>query len=289
MSCSWRLGLMTSSLTIRNCFLQCKIRSEGNGAGEGEAEAELEQCVIEIEEKILALCYKETMALDFILNLFHSNFFHYTAPNECKSQSTNGRVYSPIRVEKVNPPQEREVITVPSSLRVNRSGDAGTVTRIERFEGSAKGASGLQCGFPGRPANGGTVNDATFYFYRDLATYQCADGFVLFGPSQRMCMKNGTWSGRLPTCEFNLARGKVSQQSLTLLNYRSDLAVDGDPETCSYTPRDTDSSRWWQVNLGRRYNIASVGIRINRGIYSCFLIASTFGLSLRVVHGDAVV
>ncbi|CAG0901622.1 unnamed protein product [Darwinula stevensoni] len=135
---------------------------------------------------------------------------------------------------------------------------AGTPTK------DIRGASGLRCRSPGQPANGWIVDKATSYFNRDLATYQCADGFVLFGPRQRMCLENGTWSGRLPTCEFNLARGKVSEQSLTSSNHLSDLAVDGDPGTCSYALRDTGSSRWWQVNLGRRSNIASVGIRIQR-------------------------
>ncbi|CAG0893228.1 unnamed protein product [Darwinula stevensoni] len=134
----------------------------------------------------------------------------------------------------------------------------------------ACGASGLRCGSPGQPTNGWIINNASSYFYRDLARYRCADGFVLFGPRQRMCLENGTWSGRLPTCEFNLARGKVSEQSLTPSNYLSDLAVDGDPGTCSCALRDTYS--WWQVNLGRRYNIASIDIRIQRGTYQAFTV-----------------
>ncbi|CAG0901159.1 unnamed protein product [Darwinula stevensoni] len=143
---------------------------------------------------------------------------------------------------------------------------AGTPTK------DIHGASGLRCGLPGQPANGWIINKATFYFYRGLTTYQCADGFVLFGSSQRMCLENGMWNGTVPTCEFDLAHGKASQQSLTLMNYRSDLAVDGDPETCSYTQRNKKSSRWWLVNLGRRYNVTYVGIRIERGTYQAFTV-----------------
>ena len=46
--------------------------------------------------------------------------------------------------------------------------------------------------------------------------------------------------------EENLAVGRATTQSDVLWSYGSELAVDGDPNTCSFTTRQ-EGQRWWQV------------------------------------------
>ena len=41
---------------------------------------------------------------------------------------------------------------------------------------------------------------------------------------------------------------KAATQSETLWNYDPNLAVDGDSNTCSFTPQ-SDVQRWWQVKM----------------------------------------
>ena len=50
--------------------------------------------------------------------------------------------------------------------------------------------------------------------------------------------------------EFNMALMKAATQSETLWNYDPNLAVDGDSNTCSFTPQ-SDVQRWWQVSTKR--------------------------------------
>ena len=69
----------------------------------------------------------------------------------------------------------------------------------------------------------------------------------------------------------NLALGKPSLQSSTLWNYDPGLAVDDDPDSCSFTPRSTDQ-RWWQVHLGDAVTIQSVAVTISPGSYQHFTI-----------------
>ena len=45
----------------------------------------------------------------------------------------------------------------------------------------------------------------------------------------------------------NLALGKPATQSDVLWSYKPGLAVDGDPNTCSFTSRE-ETPRWWQVS-----------------------------------------
>ena len=44
-----------------------------------------------------------------------------------------------------------------------------------------------------------------------------------------------------------MALKRTTSQSETLWSYDPDLAVDGDPNTCSFTPQ-SDVQRWWQVS-----------------------------------------
>ena len=48
--------------------------------------------------------------------------------------------------------------------------------------------------------------------------------------------------------EENLALQRPTTQSDILWSYGPDLAVDGDPNTCSFTTRQ-EGQRWWQVSL----------------------------------------
>ena len=43
-----------------------------------------------------------------------------------------------------------------------------------------------------------------------------------------------------------MALKRTASQSETLWNYDAGLAVDGDANTCSFTPQ-SDVQRWWQV------------------------------------------
>lgn len=45
---------------------------------------------------------------------------------------------------------------------------------------------------------------------------------------------------------YNMALRRTASQSETLWSYDAALAVDGDPNTCSFTPQ-SDVQRWWQV------------------------------------------
>lgn len=69
----------------------------------------------------------------------------------------------------------------------------------------------------------------------------------------------------------NLALGKSSLQSSTLWNYEPGLAVDSDPDSCSFTPRSSEQ-RWWQVHLGDASTVQAVAITISPGSYQKFTI-----------------
>ena len=63
---------------------------------------------------------------------------------------------------------------------------------------------------------------------------------------------------------------KAASQSETLWNYDPNLAVDGDSNTCSFTPQ-SDVQRWWQVS---------------EFFFSIFGLARQFASPLRPQCGD---
>ncbi|XP_069182423.1 uncharacterized protein [Procambarus clarkii] len=138
-------------------------------------------------------------------------------------------------------------------------------------EASAVLGEGHQCGRPGRPVNGTVSTSGRFYFPGERVVYKCLEGFILFGDEERTCQKNGSWGGEVPLCDFNLARGKRTLQSSTLWSYAPEMAVDGNPDTCSFTPRGPEP-RWWQVHLGHKFNVISVGVTISPGSMQEFTI-----------------
>ena len=47
--------------------------------------------------------------------------------------------------------------------------------------------------------------------------------------------------------------------------------MDGDVDTCSFTPKTPDQ-RWWQVHLRERSNIEAVAVAISTGSFQKFTI-----------------
>ena len=60
--------------------------------------------------------------------------------------------------------------------------------------------SGKDCGFPGRPGNGTTIGAEKFFYPGEEVTFECDNGYILFGGDRRICQEDGSWSGSLPEC-----------------------------------------------------------------------------------------
>ncbi|XP_018013552.1 uncharacterized protein LOC108670596 [Hyalella azteca] len=159
---------------------------------------------------------------------------------------------------------------------------AGALLLVALLLRAAAAAQGPEvvCGQPGRPINGTVSGDQPGdalgfplggYPAGAQVSYACVEGFVLFGDLQRTCLVNGSWSGEVPLCDFNVGAGKRSLQSGTLWSYSPGLAVDGSPDTCSFTPRGPDP-RWWQVHLGHKFNVIRVAVTISPGSLQEFTI-----------------
>ena len=57
----------------------------------------------------------------------------------------------------------------------------------------------VDCGHPGSPSNGeAEVSTTTF---ESEVYYTCDRGYNIDGMTRRFCQANGTWSGRLPSCQ----------------------------------------------------------------------------------------
>ena len=57
----------------------------------------------------------------------------------------------------------------------------------------------MDCGDLQDPSNGTVTLTGTTL--GSMATYECDDGFILMGLSQRTCNNSGEWNGTAPTCE----------------------------------------------------------------------------------------
>ena len=82
----------------------------------------------------------------------------------------------------------------------------------------------VDCGSLLPPLNGWLYGSETTYPHRLL--FSCNRGYSLVGPSQIMCMNNGSWSQKQPSC---IGRSRISYlninkpTSFLLQNRQSDL------------------------------------------------------------------
>ncbi|XP_059089371.1 uncharacterized protein LOC131885361 isoform X1 [Tigriopus californicus] len=132
-------------------------------------------------------------------------------------------------------------------------------------------AAAKDCGFPGQPQNGSTLSSEKFFYPGEEVTFECDTGFILFGKKRRTCVEDGSWSDSLPECRYNMALKRTTSQSETLWSYDPDLAVDGDPNTCSFTPQ-SEVQRWWKVHLIGTPPIGAVAVTISPGTFQQFTI-----------------
>jgi len=132
--------------------------------------------------------------------------------------------------------------------------------------------TGKECGQPGEPANGSLMSTEILFYPGEEVTYSCRSGYVLAGSERRMCGDDGIWSGSLPSCKENLALSRPTTQSDILWSYGPDLAVDGDPNTCSFTSREQGEQRWWQVQLKNHPLVEYVWVTMSPGAYQKFAI-----------------
>ena len=58
----------------------------------------------------------------------------------------------------------------------------------------------VSCSDPGTPANG-IRRLAQGTLVGSFVTYECDKGYVLEGPSSRVCQPDGVWSATLPSCK----------------------------------------------------------------------------------------
>ncbi|GCC19449.1 hypothetical protein chiPu_0000001, partial [Chiloscyllium punctatum] len=55
------------------------------------------------------------------------------------------------------------------------------------------------CGDPGSPAHG--VREKNEFWIKSTVRFFCLMGYILHGSAERICLPNGTWSGRQPECK----------------------------------------------------------------------------------------
>ena len=78
---------------------------------------------------------------------------------------------------------------------------------------------GKDCGFPGRPGNGSTIGAEKFFYPGEEVTFQCDNGYILFGADRRICQEDGSWSGALPECSkptLTITRHNTRHRPLTI-------------------------------------------------------------------------
>ena len=91
---------------------------------------------------------------------------------------------------------------------------------LSSFAVVSAAATSMDCGFPGSPRNGSLVGSGIRYQAQEEVAYQCSPGFVLFGPTKRQCLSNGTWSGAIPECRnFSYFHFAAVQCIIWLINF----------------------------------------------------------------------
>ncbi|XP_015909943.2 P-selectin isoform X1 [Parasteatoda tepidariorum] len=101
-----------------------------------------------------------------------------------------------------------------------------------------------------------------------IATYECDEGYELFGESTRACLPTGEWSGVMASCAVNVAYGKPANQSSSVRGGDASHGNDGDLTTVHEnrycTETKAEDSPWWQVDLLHPYPIQVVRL-VTRG------------------------
>lgn len=133
-------------------------------------------------------------------------------------------------------------------------------------------ATGLKCGFPGRPAYGRISLIRDSYEEGQRVAYSCDSGFNLLGHATRECQRNGTWSATLPVCDTSLAIQRIPETSGYLYAYPPTNALDGSKTSCFYTTHQ--NPRWWRIDLGAAYHVLSVAITLPHVNYRQDLLVS---------------
>jgi hypothetical protein len=64
----------------------------------------------------------------------------------------------------------------------------------------------VNCGGLTSPLNGNVSMDGTVY--ESIAMYTCYDGYILMGECHRLCLENGSWSHKQPSCERKISSTK---------------------------------------------------------------------------------
>ena len=97
--------------------------------------------------------------------------------------------------------------------------------------------SAIQC-YISRILDNGKVT-APSNVYQSLAHYECDDGYTLFGPSTRMCLITGTWSGYTPVCvSDDLDEGKIQYPTANTISVYTDAAS---TYACTHTHTQTQA------------------------------------------------
>ncbi|KAI5640880.1 sushi repeat (SCR repeat) domain-containing protein [Phthorimaea operculella] len=132
-----------------------------------------------------------------------------------------------------------------------------------------------RCGHPAVPANArvslsGATADASGATAAVsvpagvIATYECDEGYELFGAKTRECTLRGDWTQEPPFCGTNVAFRKPANQSTTVRGGQASNGNDGERTTehdgkrCTETQRE--ASPWWQVDLLRHYAVKVVRV-----------------------------
>ncbi|XP_026500881.2 sushi, von Willebrand factor type A, EGF and pentraxin domain-containing protein 1 [Vanessa tameamea] len=121
------------------------------------------------------------------------------------------------------------------------------------------------CGHPAVPPNARvSLPTDTKIVPGTVATYECDEGYELFGAHQRECTLRGDWTAEPPFCGTNVAFRKPANQSTTVRGGSASNGNDGEKTTehdgkrCTETQRE--ASPWWQVDLLRHYAVKVVRV-----------------------------
>ena len=91
--------------------------------------------------------------------------------------------------------------------------------------------TGKDCGFPGRPGNGSTIGAEKFFYPGEEVTFQCDNGYILFGADRRICQEDGSWSGALPECSKILTITRAHNNTVDTDNINCTTVFENRPKS----------------------------------------------------------